>query len=420
MNCRIQNVSGLPLRLKYPHPAPESPAQILVALRTELPQTVRTVKTPVQRVLIYRLGSLGDTLVALPALHLVARAFPDAERRLLANIPVLAKAPAAASILRHTDLVHDYLRYPVGTRSPWALLALAGQLRRWRPQVLVYLAAARGLRAARRDALFFRLCGISHQIGVPLTPDLQQNRIEPNGERGPDFAGEREPEAARLARTLAPLGDARLDDPESWSLHLTPAEIARAREALVPAGDRPMLAVSVGTKVQSKDWGRDNWRALLGRLVHRHSRHALVLLGAADEHALSQFAASDWHGLGTGPLLNLCGQLSPRESAAVLAHARLFLGHDSGPMHLAAAVQTPCVAIFAARNLPRVWFPYGDQHRILYHPTSCAGCGLETCIAEQKRCLTAISVDEVLAEIDIALSSQPTPPRRSRMPSVVS
>ena len=76
-------------------------------------------------------------------------------------------------------------------------------------------------------------------------------------------------------------------------------------------------------------------------------------------------------------------------------------------MHLAAAVQTPCVAIFAARNLPRVWFPYGDQHRVLYHPTACAGCGLETCIAERKRCLTAISVAEVLAQVELALSPLP-------------
>jgi ADP-heptose:LPS heptosyltransferase len=385
-----------------------------------LPQTVRIVKSPAQRVLIYRLGSLGDTLIALPALHLVARAFPNAERRLLTNIPVHAKAPAAASVLRHTGLVHNYLRYPVGTRSPRELLALARQLRLWCPDVLVYLAAARGLPAARRDALFFRLCGISHQIGVPLTLDLQQHRIESSDERTPAPSGAREPEAARLARALASLGDAHLDAPESWSLHLTPAEIARARDALAPAGDRPIFAVSVGTKVQSKDWGRDKWRALLARLVWRHPRHALVLLGAAEEHAVSQFAASDWHGLGTGPVLNLCGQLSPRESAAVLAHARLFLGHDSGPMHLAAAVQTPCVALFAARNLPRVWFPFGDRHRVLYRPTSCAGCGLATCIVEQKRCLTAISVDDVLAEIDIALSPLPLPPRRFSPPSLAS
>ncbi|HEX4652183.1 MAG TPA: glycosyltransferase family 9 protein [Granulicella sp.] len=360
------------------------------------------MKAPTQRVLIYRLGSLGDTLVALPALHLVARAFPTAERRLLTNLPVHAKAPPAEAILRDTNLVHGYLRYPVGTRSPRSLLALALQIRRWRPDVLVYLAAARGLQVARRDALFFRLCGIARHLGVPLTHDLQQNRLEPSTQQ-------LEPEAARLARTLSTLGDARLDDPLSWDLRLTSVEIARAHQALSPAGPRPILAVSVGTKVQSKDWGRDNWRALLLRIAERHPCFALVLCGAAEEFEASAFAAEGWRDAAfhPGPILNLCGQLTPRETAAVFAQARLFLGHDSGPMHLAAAVQTPTVAIFAARNLPRVWFPYGDRHRVLYHPTSCAGCGLETCLLEQKRCLTAITVDQVLTQVELALAPLP-------------
>src|SRR4051794_4329192 len=77
-----------------------------------------------KRVLIYRMGSLGDTLVALPALHLVARAFPRAERRLLTNIPVNVKAPPAAAILEHTGLVDGYFRYIVGTRSVGELARL--------------------------------------------------------------------------------------------------------------------------------------------------------------------------------------------------------------------------------------------------------------------------------------------------------
>jgi len=101
--------------------------------------------------------------------------------------------------------------------------------------------------------------------------------------------------------------------------------------------------------------------------------------------------------------VNLCGQLTPRQSAAAFARARVFIGHDSGPMHLAAAVQTPCVAIFAARNKPRVWFPYGRQHRVIYHQTECWGCGLETCVVERKRCLTSIGVEEVLGEVRAVL-----------------
>jgi len=345
-----------------------------------------------KRVLIYRLGSLGDTLIALPALHLVTRAFPDSERRLLTNFPVNAKAPPAAAILENTNLIHGYFRYAIGTRSPRELFALWWQLFRWRPQVLVYMGPTRGVDSARRDEKFFRLCGIRRLIGVPLTEDMQQNRWDESTQA-------LEPEADRLARNLAELGDAQLDAPASWDLHLTNAEHARAKEVLSPAAGHPILAVSVGTKVQSKDWGRDNWRALLNRLATLYPDHALVLAGASEENEASEFSADGWRQISCSPVVNLCGLLTPRESAAVFAQAKVFVGHDSGPMHLSAAVQTPCVAIFAARNKPRGWFPDGKQHRVLYHPTDCWGCGLETCITERKKCLTSITVDEVVNEV---------------------
>lgn len=350
-----------------------------------------------QRILLYRLGSLGDTLVALPALHLVEERFPDADRRLLTNFPVSAKAPPAAAIVGETGLLHGYFRYTVGTRSPSELLALWWVLRRWRPDVLVYLAAARGVRSAERDRAFFRMCGISRQIGVPLTEAMQENRwIE---DAGAADGGYFEPEGERLVRNLAELGSIDLNNPAAWDLHLTAAEHARAAEALQSAAGQAVIAVSVGTKVQAKDWGRENWRALLREVAALYPGHALALLGAPEEAEASEFAAAGWRAASSSPVLNLCGVLTPRESAAVLARAGVLLGHDSGPMHLAAAVQTPCVAVFAARNKPRVWFPYGRQHRVVYHEVSCSGCGLETCLVEQKRCLTSITVGEVVAAV---------------------
>ena len=349
-----------------------------------------------KRVLIYRLGSLGDTLVALPALHLVAQAFPRAERRMLTNFPVNVKAPPAAAILENTGLVHGFLRYAVGMRNPRELLSLWWQVFRWRPEVLVYLGSSRGVKSAQRDAAFFKACGIRRLIGVPLTEDMQQSRWE--------IADEAlESEGARLVRNIAELGDACIDAPESWDLHLTVTEKARADEVLRAATGMPLVAVSVGTKVQSKDWGRENWRALLSGIARIYPGHALALSGAPEESDASEFAAAGWRQAGGGPVANLCGVLTPRQSAAVFAKARVFIGHDSGPMHLAAAVQTPCVAIFAARNKPRVWFPYGRQHRVIYHQTECWGCGLETCVVERKRCLTSITVEEVLREVRAVL-----------------
>src|SRR5882757_3217043 len=130
-------------------------------------------QSAVRRVLIYRLGSLGDTLVALPALHLIARAFPHAEKRMLTNIPVNVKAPSAAAILEHTGLVDGYFRYTVGTRSLGDLVRLWWTLFRWRPEVLVYLGSARGVASAQRDEKFFRLCGIRNLIGVSVSEAMQ-------------------------------------------------------------------------------------------------------------------------------------------------------------------------------------------------------------------------------------------------------
>jgi ADP-heptose:LPS heptosyltransferase len=64
--------------------------------------------------------------------------------------------------------------------------------------------------------------------------------------------------------------------------------------------------------------------------------------------------------------VNLCGVLSPRECAGVLAKALFFIGHDSGPLHLAATMQTPSVGLFGDYNRPRKWHPYGAKHRILH------------------------------------------------------
>jgi ADP-heptose:LPS heptosyltransferase len=160
-----------------------------------------------------------------------------------------------------------------------------------------------------------------------------------------------------------------------------------------------MVAVSIGTKVQAKDWGRENWRLLLGRLARALPGWVLVLVGSEDEGDASEFAAEGWREAGGCAVVNLCGKLTPRESAAAISFARIFIGHDSGPMHLAAAVQVPCVAIFAARNIPRVWFPFGEQHRVIYHRVDCMGCGLETCIVEGKKCILSITVDEVMSAV---------------------
>ena len=339
-----------------------------------------------KKVLIYRLGSLGDTVVALPAFHLIARAFPDSERRVLTNFPTTGKEAPIGIILEGSGLAQGFMSYPLGLRNPRQLFDLRKQIRRWKPDVLVYLAAPRGRIKAFRDALFFRICAIKILVGVPYTKTLQENQWLADKHC-------HEHEASRLARCIIRLGDARADDPQSWDLYLTVREWERARQAIHSfKPDFRFIACSVGTKVDVKNWGQENWRDLIAQLYDKYKDYSLVLIGSKEEFDYSEKASHFW----LGPKLNLCGVLTPRESAAVLKMATIFIGHDSGPTHLAAAVGTPCVAIFSARNKPGVWFPYGGQHRVIYHQTECYGCGLEVCERNGKRCIASITVEEVL------------------------
>ncbi len=357
-------------------------------------------KYNVKRILIYRLGSLGDTVVALPCFHLVARAFPNAKRYVLCNLIDNSKASHTSAILGDSAIVHDYISYPVGLRSFKELVKLRRAIKALQPEILIYLAASRGRIKALRDALFFRSCGIKTLIGVPYSKELQEN-LWINDKQC------YEQEAHRLARCITDLGSAELDNPESWDLKLTNDEKKCAREMLSDVGkDIPFIACSVGAKVTVKDWGIKNWIGLIERLSCRYSEFGLAFVGAESEHDLCEQVGKSW----AGKRENFCGNLSPRESAAVLEKAMVFIGHDSGPMHLAAAMWTPCIAIFSARNKPGVWFPYGQNHQIIYHKTVCYGCGLDVCEREAKKCITSITINEVYDAIVARLES-----RKSKM-----
>jgi heptosyltransferase-3 len=343
-------------------------------------------------VLIYRLGSLGDTVVALPCFHLIARLFPTAERRLLTNFPVHAKAPASAAVLGESGLVHGYMRYTVGTRSVGELLKLAWEIRRYKPDVVVYLMPLRSAENVERDRRFFQIAaGVRRIVGLP-GPEELKHRLDAT-------TGLYEPEAKRLARTVAALGDAGVEEISNWDLCLTAREIEVGRRAVAPLGDRPLLVCAPGCKMQANDWEQENWRTLLGRVYRKYPEYGLVLAGAKDDVAMCEYAGADWG----GAKLNLAGTLNPRESAAAVSHGRVFLGPDSGPKHLAACMGVPCVCVFGARDLPGVWFPPGDGNVVVYHQPPCFNCGLETCVEMEKICVRSVTVDEMERGVDRVL-----------------
>ena len=337
------------------------------------------------RILIYRLGSLGDTILALPCFRLVREAYPDASITVLTNAPVSGKAAPLEAILGSSGLIDDVIHYPVGLRDPRQLLALGQRLRAAKFDLLISLAAARGFKASLRDLLFFRACGIPKTMGIPF-----QHR---------DLVCERRPdgilfesEALRLLRRVSPLGHADLENRKWSDLVLTASEKSEARQLLAAASiDGRFIVASLGTKSLLKDWGTSAWAEFLRELSRLHPELSLVLLGSPDEFERSAELLKNW----TGPTGNFCGVTSPRVSAAILERAAMYVGHDSGPMHLAAAAGTRCVAIFSAHAPPGQWFPLGSGHVILYPRQFFDPQRMED-LEYQKTALASIKVGDVL------------------------
>jgi len=306
-------------------------------------------------ILIFRIGSLGDTVMALPCFHHIARVFPDAPRIVISDIPASQKATSVEAVLGNSGLIQEVIYFPPRPRRIGDFTALRTKIRDVSACMLIYL-ADREIFSTWRDFLFFRYCGIRNIIGAPVSPRLRHAEIDP-------VSGVAESEARRLARCIAPLGPIDLDDPAMWDLGLQPREREVAEWALAPLEGVPFIAVNIGGKVAIKDWGDENWLVLLQLMARGGlSSHGLAFFGSADEFDRSSRLAAAW----PGARLNLCGTLAARESAAAMACADVFLGHDSGPMHLASAAGVPCVCMFGEFNNPNTWHPYGARHRIVH------------------------------------------------------
>jgi len=342
-------------------------------------------------VLVFRIGSLGDSVVATPALRCIRERFPGAHIVLLTNAPIDGGVKAAGSyqVWAGSGLIDSYLRYPIGGLRLADVRRLAGEIRRHRATTAVYLMPRRSFVQRLRDLMFFRLAGISKVIGLKLLAHPNDYPPIPGSDRF-------ESEARRLLRSIDE-GDRDLKQ-EDFSIGIDDAERCFAASVLRHARiGVPYLVLSVGTKSLVNDWGQAHWRELVELLDARLAGVALVTIGAASESARCDELLDLWH----GPSANFCGLLEPRQSAAVLEGAALYVGHDSGPMHLASAVGIPVVSIFSARELPGVWFPVGNEANVFYNSPACRGCRLDVCTDKAAICIQSIEAapvaDRVLA-----------------------
>jgi len=159
---------------------------------------------------------------------------------------------------------------------------------------------------------------------------------------------------------------------------------AIAKASALTAGTE-CVAVMVGASHPAKRWPIERFRSVLERLP---PPFVPVFVGGPTERTLVEEVR-------TPASVDLTGRLTVLETMAVLQRCRLILTNDSGPMHLAAAVGTPVVALFGPTSSTR-FAPFGPGHRVLQGRCPCAVRTLDDC---QGTCLLAIPVEEVVSEV---------------------
>jgi ADP-heptose:LPS heptosyltransferase len=348
------------------------------------------------KLLIYQLGSLGDTVISLPAYRAVRHTFgPAASIQVLHNLPEEGRV-TPQQLLEGSGLVDAAIgfRQARGAEGLPGWLELRRRLVSLQFDAAVYFAPAeRPATAVKRDRLFFRLCGIRRLIGFkPIAPA----RFTAHDSEG-RYAPVAHEAFLRLERLQADGIEVRPEiDLKPPLLSPPPAEMCTTDEwlrARRQAPDRLLVAVCPGANQQANFWPRERF-VEIGRRLIADGRFEPLVVGGPAERAAGDEMVTTW-GLG----LNAAGQFSPLGSAALLRRCAFLIGLDTGTTHLAAAVGIPCVALYGDRNPPGQWFPLGEGHRILQHRTPCGGCRHSLCPLPAHPCMHGITVDTAWSAI---------------------
>ncbi len=357
-----------------------------------------------KRIIVFRIGHLGDTLVALRAFWAIRNQYPDAHITLLSNAdPKNPHYVSAGSVLPTDGLFDSWISYPSGVsklRSPFEMLRLGLLIRQHRPCGLFYLMPRiRTNYQIDRDISFFRFAGVQRIFGADF---LRKNLLPP---RAIPPVTAIESESDFFLRSLSNDGIEPVEGDGQDSLLLSQEELARGSEFLNLATPQefsslPRIAVAPGSKWESKVWDEERYATVVEGLIEKFNVFPIIF-GGVEDKAKGDRLIERW-----SRGANAAGELSIREAAAALKGCPVYLGNDTGTMHLAAAVGTKCVSIFAAVDYPGRWFPEGRGHHILRRSVECEGCQTANCF-NSKLCLELIGPEEVFRSCAQILSSEP-------------
>ena len=331
---------------------------------------------------------LGDAVLSLPAVRDLRRNFPAARIEVLARpwVAPLYGAVSEVDAVRESRGVGADAEAVRGAFDAAVLLpnSFASALSVWRaaiPERWGYATDLRGPLLTRR----------------PRVPAEVRGRSQVYYYRAM---------LAGVGLDVSPEADASLRCPEDWAARGAallgggggsggagvPPQLDSEREFISRERDEPWIGLNPGAFFgPAKRWLPERYAAA-GELLARHAGARVAILGGASERALGEAIAAGMR----APARMLCGETTLPELVGVLSRLRLLVTNDSGPMHVAAALGVPLVAVFGPTDW-RETAPVGRRHRLIREPVPCSPCLLRECPIDH-RCMKRIPVDRVVAE----------------------
>ncbi len=332
-------------------------------------------------VLVVRLSSVGDVVLTEPVVAALRESFPGAA------IGYAVKAQFRDLVASHPALSHVHL---LDMSSSGGMASLVREIRDARYSAVVDLhrnaRTARILRAARipvRTAYHKRELRDAVRVRLLRRPFRASKLL-----------------VQRYLDALVPLGiDAPYTRPR---LHVSDRddEVGRATLSGLGVGSDAYAVLVPGSIWATKRWPAERFAELATSVVRELGLRA-VLLGSKAERELCERIAGD---AGSGAV-NGAAETTLGQMAAVISRARIYVGNDSGPTHMARALDVPTVALFGPTDPGQFDF---EGHALVYKDLSCSACtfyGGRRCHLGHWDCMTAIGCDDVLAAARSLLSS---------------
>lgn len=325
-----------------------------------------------RRIAVLRLSSLGDVLLTLPVVHALARAWPEAA------LDYWVKEEYAG-VLRHDPAIRHVRELERDARRIEDLVSMSAELEDCDLIVDLHASARTRLLTFRQRGPVLRVHGRRLQRERWVRARWSRPRPMPHV-------------TARYAEVVAPLGVAPDGPPR---VHTSEAAHEWARVSLATlAGGKPCVALCPGARHATKCWPEERWCELESRLGALGLAR-VVLSTPAERRGLARLAAQ----VEKAEAASWCAEPLERVTA-LLSGCVLAVTHDSGLMHLAAACGRPVVALFGSTSPVLGFAPSGEGHAVLCRDLACQPCtlhGRERCPLGHFRCMTEISVDEVVA-----------------------